>query len=52
MTVYDRGARAGFSVFVLSRALVEMIMDMLQRAIPRPQLKVIVAGTTGRHILR
>ncbi len=57
MTVDDRGAGALTAVrsspaFGFPRARVQVMMEALQRAIPGPELKVVVAGTARRQVLR
>lgn len=42
MTVQDRGAWAGLAALVATGPNVELVMDALQRAVPRPKEKIAV----------
>src|SRR5260370_22861669 len=48
LTVDDGGARAGFSVGQLTTLYIERVMDAIERAVPRPQVKIVVVLRGGR----
>ena len=52
LTVDDGGARAGFSVGQLPTLDIERVMDAIERAVPSPQVKIVVHRATRRQILR
>src|SRR6202007_3187626 len=52
LPVDDGGARAGFSVGQLTTLYVERVMDAIERAVPSPQVKIVVHGAARRQVLR
>src|ERR1700682_4476224 len=42
LTVDDGGARAGFSVGQLTTLYIERVMNAIERAVPSPQVKIVV----------
>src|SRR5216683_8040087 len=52
LTVDDGGARAGFSVGQLTTLYIERVMDTIERAVPRPQVKIVVHRAARRQVLR
>jgi hypothetical protein len=52
LTVDDGGARAGFSVGQLTTLYIERVMDAIERAIQRPQVKIVVHRAARRQVLR
>src|SRR6476646_9495766 len=52
LTVDDGGARAGFSVDHLTTLYIERVMDAIERAVPSPQVKIVVHRAARRQVLR
>src|ERR1700732_1045361 len=50
--VDDGGARAGFSVGQLTTLYIERVMDAIERAVPSPQVKIVVHRAARWQVLR
>ena len=51
LRVDNRSCRDRFSAFLLAHRDVQFVMDTLQRAIPIPELKIVVNRAFGRQVL-
>src|SRR3981081_2521948 len=52
LTVDDGGARAGVSAGQLPALYIERVMDAIERAVPSPQVKIVVHRAARRQVLR
>lgn len=51
MGIDDGGAGTGFPPFLLAHRHIERMMDALQRAVPVPQVEIVVDRALGRKVL-
>src|SRR4029077_8472634 len=52
LTVDDGGARAGFSVGQLTTLHIKRVLEWIERAVPSPQVKIVVPRAARRQVLR
>src|SRR6476646_4947904 len=52
LTIDDGGARAGFSVGQFTTLYIKRVMDAIERAVPSPQVKIVVHRAARRQVLR